>query len=460
MKPLSKILFGLFGAAVIAGGIFGFFRLEGTPPVLEIRDLPDALGASRDIVVEASDPGSGLRRIRIAVTTDEGERVLEERSFPSANFFAGGRVRRETLTVALDPKALRLPDGDIQFRVTARDFAWRRWWNGNVSEIERTVRIDTQPPRIEVLTDQHNIAPGGSALVVYRLSEPCDHSGVRVGENFFPGHPADAVLGKNPPHLYLCFFALDYRQGRETPIALEAMDAAGNIGRAGFYHHIRARNFPSDDLRISEGFLQQILPTFQSDLDRMEPAVPESPVERFLAVNRELRRRDVAVLRSATRNTDAALHWSGAFVRLPNAARRAGFADHRRYLHEGEEIDRQVHLGIDLASVARAPVPAANAGRVVLVADVGIYGGTVMIDHGFGLFSQYSHLSRFTTEEGRMVEKGDVVGHTGLTGLAGGDHLHLGMMVHDTFVDPVEWWDGQWIRNNVLNKIEAVRARP
>jgi len=116
-----------------------------------------------------------------------------------------------------------------------------------------------------------------------------------------------------------------------------------------------------------------------------------------------------------------------------------------------------VHLGIDLASVSQSPVPAANRGKVVLTENIGIYGKTVIIDHGFGLFSMYSHLSGFGVQEGQIVDRGTIIGQTGTTGFAAGDHLHFGVLVHNTFVNPVEWWDASWIKNNITAKIEAVQ---
>jgi murein DD-endopeptidase MepM/ murein hydrolase activator NlpD len=89
---------------------------------------------------------------------------------------------------------------------------------------------------------------------------------------------------------------------------------------------------------------------------------------------------------------------------------------------------------------------------------MGIYGKTVVIDHGFGLFSTYSHLSAIDVQKGQMVSKGDVIGRTGSTGLAGGDHLHFGIIVHNTFVNPVEWWDASWIKNNITTKIETIKS--
>jgi murein DD-endopeptidase MepM/ murein hydrolase activator NlpD len=145
---------------------------------------------------------------------------------------------------------------------------------------------------------------------------------------------------------------------------------------------------------------------------------------------------------------------------LIGSANQAGFADHRVYEYKGDIIDRQVHLGIDLASTQHAPVPAANSGVVKFSGDLGIYGKTVLIDHGFGLFSMYAHLNASDVTKGQQVAKGDIIGRTGSTGLAGGDHLHFSMLVHNTFVNPIEWWDASWIRNNITAKIEAVPSVP
>ena len=148
-------------------------------------------------------------------------------------------------------------------------------------------------------------------------------------------------------------------------------------------------------------------------------------------------------------------HWQGVFMRLPRSATRAGFGDKRTYHYGGKRVDQQTHLGIDLASISNSPVPAANAGKVVYAQRLGIYGRTVVIDHGWGLFSMYAHLNSFEVKEGELVQKGDIIGSTGTSGLAGGDHLHFSVLVQGVFVNPLEWWDPTWIQNNITNKFSS-----
>ena len=180
---------------------------------------------------------------------------------------------------------------------------------------------------------------------------------------------------------------------------------------------------------------------------------------KFLYINETLRLQNVETVLKVPSDTRAELMWKDSFNRLPGAANRARFADKRTYKYNGKIISHSTHLGIDLASTANAPVGAGNNGRVIMAENVGIFGNTVIVDHGLGLASLYCHLSQMNVTKGDMVKKDDIIGRTGMTGLAGGDHLHFSMMLHNVFVNPVEWWDAAWIKNNITSKIESVKAQ-
>jgi murein DD-endopeptidase MepM/ murein hydrolase activator NlpD len=83
----------------------------------------------------------------------------------------------------------------------------------------------------------------------------------------------------------------------------------------------------------------------------------------------------------------------------------------------------------------------------------GIYGNTVVLDHGYGLMSLYGHLSSFAVNKGDAVKRGQAVGNSGATGLAGGDHLHFSMLYQDVQVDPREWWDPHWLHDRLAVKL-------
>jgi murein DD-endopeptidase MepM/ murein hydrolase activator NlpD len=147
--------------------------------------------------------------------------------------------------------------------------------------------------------------------------------------------------------------------------------------------------------------------------------------------------------------------FTGVFQQLGNSQVEAEFADSRTYIYQGKEIDQQVHLGFDLAVTAQAPISASQRGVIVHASDLGIYGNCVVIDHGMGLQTLYGHLTSIDVKVGDMVDKGQQLGRSGLTGLAGGDHLHFTMLVGGEQVTPVDWWSAQWMQDRVLRKIMA-----
>ncbi len=427
-------------------------RMEGTPPALEIELEAPFIGGSRSIGMSVGDAGSGIRKVWMGLLVDGREVEILQRSFPSAGFFAGGKEKSVQVKTTVSPQSLGLADGKGVLRVVAWDYSLRKWGKGNQAYLEREVQIDTQAPSIDLISRTHNLYQGGSGVAIYRVSEDCPVSGVTAGDQFYPGFSGHF----KDPSVHMAFFALDYQQGKETRLAVTATDFAGNRSTAGLVYHINARSFRKDAINLSDAFFNTKMPEFERYFPE---ASGGSRLDLFLKVNQDQRHRDSEAIDRITAQTEKKMLWEGPFLRLPRSANHARFADHRTYFYGGKVIDRQVHLGIDLASTAHSPVPAANHGKVVFTGDQGIYGNTIILDHGFGLFTLYSHLSQIDVAHGQMVEKGAIIGKTGMTGLAGGDHLHYSTLIHQTYVNPVEWWDEAWINNNVTAKIDDAGPR-
>ncbi len=98
-----------------------------------------------------------------------------------------------------------------------------------------------------------------------------------------------------------------------------------------------------------------------------------------------------------------------------------------------------LHRGVDLAAPEGTPVLAALSGRVVFADYLTLTGNTVIIDHGWGLMTLYAHLSKISVRKGWFVRRGTVVGKVGSTGFSTGPHLHFGVYLNDTPVDPVDF---------------------
>lgn len=447
-KPKALLLGVLLLLVVVPLIVLLVVRMEGEPPTMKLVLDRSALGASQTLTLEVADAKSGLKNVWVAIFKDGKETVVLKKSFPSGGLLAGGKVRSRSLEVSIEPKALGIKDGKAILRMVARDHSWRKWGSGNQAYAEQEVVIDTQPPAIDVVSRPLYLNQGGAGLVIYRLSEDCPSSGVHVGDDYYPGEAgrfADSLLR-------MAFIAVNYKQGVKTQLSVTAVDYAGNEGLTGLQRHINARQFKKDQIAISDRFLSWKMPEFKSQ-------VPGDGlgVDMFLKVNRDLRAQNYETLKKVTTQSDAELLWKGKFLRLPGAANRAGYADQRTYVYNKKTIDHQTHLGIDLASHERSPIPAANSGRVAFADTLGIYGRSVVIDHGFGLFSMYAHLSQIDVAVDDRVTKGQIIGKTGMSGMAGGDHLHFSMLLRHTFVNPIEWWDDQWIRNNIQSKIDAIQ---
>ena len=180
-----------------------------------------------------------------------------------------------------------------------------------------------------------------------------------------------------------------------------------------------------------------------------------SLLDTYLVINRDLRKVNNTEIRALAGKSQPAFLWSKPFLRMA-AAPEAGFADHRTYTYQGKSVDFQVHLGVDMADTQNVPVPSANDGVVVLAKYLGIYGNTVIVDHGYGLMTLYGHLSSIGVKEGEQVKRSQELGRSGATGLAGGDHLHYSVLVDGTFVMPKEWWDPHWIQDRIARKLPGV----
>lgn len=415
-------------------GAMYYIKAEWTPPTLALTPEQTTASTRTVFTITAADKDSALRSLQVVATQGTNSIDIMSTTLP-----AGTRELREEFTL---PKA-GLRNEPLTLTITVKDTSWHRLGRGNRAQIVRQLDIDSKPPVISVLSGQHNVNHGGTGLVVYSTNEELATSGMRLGDHFFPGYPYQ-------PGKFLCFFALPFNADPKavTPI-LVASDLAGNESTVGFNFRPLLKKFRHDDINISDNFLQ-------SKMGQFADLYPDaaSPIEIFLKVNSELRAKNVASLVQLGKDTVPQKLWDDTFIRLPNSAPMAAFADNRTYKYDGKAVDNQTHLGVDLASLAASPVPAGNTGRIILAEFMGIYGNVVVIDHGFGLQSLYSHLSEIHVQKGDMIQRGQVLGKTGATGMAGGDHLHFGMLVSGIEVQPIEWWDPQWIDHNITSKLK------
>jgi murein DD-endopeptidase MepM/ murein hydrolase activator NlpD len=298
-----------------------------------------------------------------------------------------------------------------------------------------------------LIADDAYVNFGGTGLVAYKSSADTVTSGVEIGRYFFPGYKGQT----KDPAVYLALFAHPYDVPEEQKAILTAIDKAGNKRQMALVYTLKNVKYKKSTIPVSDEFIQSKVAPLLTDV----AARQKGPRDIFISVNRGLRKENDDKIRSVGQKSADKILWSGAFSQLTNSKVEANFADARTYTYEGKDIDNAYHLGFDLSVTKRYPVEAANSGAVSFAGDLGIYGNAVIIDHGLGLSTLYGHLSSIEVKEGESVKQKQIIGKTGETGLAVGDHLHFGVYLNGVAVLPIEWWDEKWIRDNVTPKLDG-----
>ncbi len=431
-KMLRSGLFLLFVASLITVTFLLFRDQQG--PLVTLTPDTGYVSPRTTFNLSVEDAKSGVRALSVRVRKNSREFMALDTAWDQ-----GAVSRNEEFTLE---KLSSLGEGSVELIIKATDNSFAAFGRGNTTVSTHTLRIDSQSPRIIIKTLPPNVQRGGTACIAYTLNEEVKNTGVRVDNLFFPAY-------QQPDGSYLCFFAFPYYlKTKDYMPKVLAEDQAGNVTSIALTLQPLAKNFRSDTITLSDSFLNKKMQAF---IDEFPGDM--SSLERFLKVNRDLRKANRASLMGLGRKTSSTMLWSGNFINLPNASNRARFADHRSYVYKGQQVDDQHHLGLDMASTTRAPVPAANNGTVVFADDMGIYGQCVIVDHGLGLQTLYAHLSEIKVRDGDTVIQGDILGLTGTTGMAGGDHLHLGVILSGLPVQPLEWLDPRWIRHNITDRL-------
>lgn len=434
---------------VIGGGLLLSGVFESDPPGI-YGPKKILLGSpGKTVQLRLEDPSSGLRSVSIRLLHESGSRRLTEQTWPCD--WLGGSLPegiQSELALELDPALLQIPEGSATLVIAARDCAWTDNFAGNRSQSSIPVEVDTSPPGIKIRSPLTYVFRGGSAVAVYRLSEQAAEDGLMVDDTLYRGfpHPTGGETDR------VVLFSIPFEASQKPSVRVFARDAAGNQSEVPLASRVREPPARQTQIAIDEDFIDRVArPLAKSSQLNLSDSVTI-----FREVNEHLRMRSEATLREEI--SDSRLEtprWQDGLRQLPGSKVMSRFGERRTYLFNDQPISKARHDGFDLASTSRSKITAAAAGVVIFAGNLGIYGSSIIVDHGLGLSSLYAHLSQLDVELGSEVQTGTLLGRSGSSGLAGGDHLHFAVLVGGTYVDPLEWWDRNWVESHINRRLKS-----
>jgi murein DD-endopeptidase MepM/ murein hydrolase activator NlpD len=401
------------------------------------------LGTETPVKVQVTAP-HGTRRVAAYIEQNNNRYPVFESTQPATRFgfWRKSVLPAEIIFPAGKKQAAAVQDGKAKLvvEVVSNDL------RGEKSTSAADVEINTRPLTLTVDGAQHYVNQGGTELVTFTVAGYSTESGVRVGNYTFrsfdlPGKPGERFS----------LFAFPWDVPADTIPVVFARNPTGAEVTGKFWFKLFPKKFRSRDLDLSDGFLEKVV-------NQIDKGGPGDLLSRFLKINSVTRKQNNDTLSELRQKSAEKFLWQGPFNQLGNSKVESQFADQRSYIYKGKKVDQQMHLGFDLSVTKNVGVVAANSGKVLYASDLGIYGNCIVIDHGYGLQSIYGHLSQVDVKPGEDVKKGQVIGKSGATGLAGGDHLHYSMQVDGIQINPVEWWDQHWIQDRILSKVPANQA--
>lgn len=438
MKLLIIFFVVVFLLSIPASLLF----ISGSTSILLNKPV-STIGVETPVAIHLSNP-AGTTQLHVYLEQNgKRNQVFSETKPGSRFFFWRTHFPPRDLIVPVGKKeAPALTDGKATLIIEAKSNDMR----GQTDSFSQPVDVLLSAPRVTADGEQHYLNTGGSELVVFTPTGYVTDSGVQVDKYTFRSFPLPGHEGQ-----YFSLFAYPWDLPDGITPKVFVTNPSGARAEAGFWFKLFPKKFRPRDIEIDDRFLNKVV-------NQIEPNGSGDLLERFLKINSELRKKNNQTLADLRVKSEPKLLWSGPFLQLGNSKVEAVFADDRTYVYKGKKIDRQVHLGFDLAVTAHTPIPASNDGKVLWASDLGIYGNCIVIDHGYGLQSIYGHLSEIGVKVDQMVKRGEIIGKSGATGLAGGDHLHYSMQVDGIQVNPVEWWDEHWIHDRILSKLNGSPA--
>ena len=440
MKKLWILIVVLILGAI--GFVYFSPMFEKEPPKIKII-TNGYTNLQKPIKVIITD-NRGIKSYEVIVSAPNFEEVIAKSASPNLG-------KKVILNIKLSHELVSFKQ--VKFTVIATDTSDWHFFKGNTAKKTVVLKVDTTPPNAVIIDNSYAIGRGGSAAVVVQVGDKNLKDAYILVDNKYKFKLIPFVK----KGYYAAIIAWPFRENTFDANVV-AIDYAGNKSithiplywRSGYIY-----KFHPKKITISDNFIQNVA---KNVLIKMGMQVPNNPIEIFKMENNTLRKideKDISKITSKVYELQEHKIVNNFNIRrfnpLPGSVEEAGFMDFRHYYYHGKEISTAIHKGLDLAKIEHSKVYASNPGMVVAEKYEGIYGNTLFLYHGLGVYSTYSHLSEFIAKPGQKVYRGEVIARTGSTGGVFGDHLHFGIYVQGWPVQPLEWMDPHWVKINILN---------
>lgn len=443
-NSFGKVLTTLILLIVVAGVGFLFVspQFEKNKPVVEFEE--GIYWNLKDSLKMTLKDDSGIKYYKVIFRDNSKDRVLNSEILT---------IPQQKIELEIQPPKLDMffKTKEVSIIVEAVDNSKWNFFDGNNVRATFKIKIDAKRPVANVITNSLAIRKGGSAIAVVEVHD----ENLKDAYITFNNELRFDLIPFYKEGYYVALLAWPVTIDNFNRVSLVAVDKANNTTKAKVPLFIRDLKIKKDNIKISEKFINNVS---ASVLEQSSLPVPNELRDIFISQNRELRKNNIEAMRDVSLKLMSKEQINDfkikPFKRLRGSRTAAGFAERRHYFHNDEKIDEAWHLGLDWASVKKAPIRTTNSGKVVFNEYLGIYGNTIIIDHTMGLLTLYAHTSVSKVNVGDDVRAKQIIANTGATGAVMGDHLHFGILVQGIEVNPLEWMDKNWIKTRITDILE------
>jgi len=308
--------------------------------------------------------------------------------------------------------------------------------------------IDTNKPKVTIIKTSPQIIRGGCALLIFKIDDfsPLDVY-IQDDENIkFYAQP----FNKNGYYIGLTEWNVHKFKFSAN---LHAIDKAGNFSIVKIPLVTKNIDYKISKIDVKDNFVSEK----KNEIHAILSNIPTNALEKYQYIIQTLQSKSVVSIKDLTsiRMTGFLSNFiMNPFKPIKNPKVSSDFGEYRIFKYKDTVVREDYHLGIDLFDIEQTKIDLQNSGIIGFSGYNGSSGNLILIHHGLGLYSVYMHCSQMFFKAGDTVGPGDIIGRTGQTGYALGDHLHFGMILQGYYVNPKEWMNSLWIQSNIQQVID------